>query len=61
MPNQSDEWLRRMAEAEDEALAGSCGILACSPEIYKRMMEDDAVVIYRLTQKSRLSSQFLRM
>ena len=27
-----------MAAAEDEALSGTCGVLACSPEIYKQMV-----------------------
>ena len=29
-----------MAAAEDEALAGSCGILACSPEMYDELFVD---------------------
>ena len=40
MSNQSDDWLRRMAAAEDEALANcTSGVLACSPEIYALMNE----------------------
>jgi hypothetical protein len=29
-----------MAEAEDEALAASGGVLACSPEIYRMMVAE---------------------
>lgn len=38
-PEEDREWLLKMAVAEEEALSGSCGILACSPEIFEMMAE----------------------
>jgi len=43
-PEQEREWLLRMAAAEEEALENcTSGVLACSPELYRLMMEDSQV------------------
>lgn len=42
-PEQDREWLLKMAAAEDEALAGCGGVLACSPEIYRELQAACAV------------------
>jgi len=44
LSNRDEEWLRRMAEAEDEALAGCNGVLACSPELWAMMNGKEVVM-----------------